>query len=60
MAKIIDHGLAGPDDPIYTEGIRIFFIRKPTPPLEPKQPKGILHEPYPLNPNPRSSLKPKG
>ena len=20
MAKIIDHGLAGPDDPIYTEG----------------------------------------
>jgi hypothetical protein len=40
MAKIIDHGLAGPDDPIYTEGIRIFSIRKPIPPPEPKQPEG--------------------
>ena len=29
MARIIDLGIAGPDDPIYTEGIRIISIRKP-------------------------------
>ena len=31
MARIIDLGIAGPDDPIYTEGIRIISIRKPDP-----------------------------
>ena len=61
MAKIIDHGLAGPDDPIYTEGISIFSIRKPTPPPTPKQTKGTPDEPNPhLNPNPRPSLTPEG
>ena len=32
MAKIIDLGLKKPDDPIFTEGIRIISIRKPTSP----------------------------
>ena len=29
MARIIDLGLKKPDDPIFTEGIRIISIRKP-------------------------------
>ena len=31
MAKIIDLGLKKSDDPIFTEGIGIISIRKPTP-----------------------------
>jgi len=31
MAKIIDLGLKKADDPIFTEGIGIISIRKPTP-----------------------------
>ena len=46
MARIIDHGLAGPDDPIYSEGIRIFSIRKPNPPKPERNP----HEPNPHPP----------
>jgi len=30
MAKIIDLGLKKADDPIFTEGIRLISIRKPT------------------------------
>lgn len=31
MARIIDLGLKKPDDPIFTDGIRIISIRKPQP-----------------------------
>ena len=33
MAKIIDLGLKKADDPIFTEGIGIISIRKPTSPV---------------------------
>lgn len=49
MAKIIDLGLKKPDDPIFTEGIRIISIRKPTSPPSSAAPSEPATTPTPTN-----------